>query len=68
MGMQLCERLDKIVEGKSFYILYLVGVYRGGYDVLVRVKLVLFNNGVIMQLIVRFFDFDVFEVLVIVIG
>ncbi len=34
MGMQACERSDKISEGKASHALYLAGVYRGGHDVL----------------------------------
>ncbi|CAF0917422.1 unnamed protein product [Rotaria sp. Silwood1] len=41
MGMQACERSDKILEGKASHALYLAGVYRGGYDVLVRTKMAL---------------------------
>ena len=29
MGMQVCERSDKVAEGKSSHTLYLAGMYRG---------------------------------------
>ena len=29
MGLQPCERSDKVPEGKSSHTLYLAGVYRG---------------------------------------
>ena len=41
MGMQACERSDKVPEGKASHALYLAGVYRGGHDVLVRAKMTL---------------------------
>ncbi|CAF1563692.1 unnamed protein product, partial [Rotaria sp. Silwood1] len=41
MGMQACERSDKIPEGKASHALYLAGVYRGEHDVLVRAKMAL---------------------------
>lgn len=68
MGMQPCERSDKIAEGKSSHTLYLAGVYRGGHDALVRAKLALSNNGVTMQLTVRSSDPDASEVLATAIG
>ncbi|XP_061178687.1 coatomer subunit gamma-2-like [Saccostrea echinata] len=68
MGMQPCERSDKIPEGKSSHTLYLAGVYRGGHDALVRAKLALSNNGVTMQLTVRSTDPDASEVLATAIG
>jgi coatomer protein complex subunit gamma len=41
MGIQPCERSDKISEAKASQALYLAGVYRGGHDVLVRAKMAL---------------------------
>ena len=52
LGMQPCERSDKIPEGKVHHVLILSGVYRGGHEILVRAKLVL-KDGVQMQLTVR---------------
>lgn len=63
MGMQPCERSDKVIEGKSSHTLFLAGVYRGGHDCLVRAKLALTDAGVTMQLTVRSTDPDVSEVL-----
>jgi len=52
LGMQPCERSDKVPEGKVHHVLILSGVYRGGHEILVRSKLVL-KDGVQMQLTVR---------------
>lgn len=68
MGMQPCERSDKVPEGKSSHTLYLAGVYRGGHDALVRAKLVVTDSGVNMQLTVRSTDPNVSEVLATAIG
>lgn len=63
IGMQPCERSDKVPEGKSAHSLYLAGVFRGGHDALVRAKLALDASGVTMQLTVRSSDPNVSEVL-----
>lgn len=68
LGMQPCERSDKVPEGKSSHTLYLAGVYRGGHDALVRAKLALSDSGVTMQLTVRSTDPSVSEVLVSAVG
>ncbi|POI27764.1 hypothetical protein CIB84_008486 [Bambusicola thoracicus] len=52
LGMQPCERSDKVPENKNSHTLYLSGVYRGGCDVLVRSRLAL-GDGVTMQVTVR---------------
>uniref|UniRef100_A0A8C9LDB3 Coatomer subunit gamma n=1 Tax=Pavo cristatus TaxID=9049 RepID=A0A8C9LDB3_PAVCR len=52
LGMQPCERSDKVPENKNSHTLYLAGVYRGGCDVLVRSRLAL-GDGVTMQVTVR---------------
>ncbi|XP_062990683.1 coatomer subunit gamma-2 [Elgaria multicarinata webbii] len=52
LGMQPCERSDKVSENKNSHTLYLAGVYRGGLDVLVRSRLAL-GDGVTMQVTVR---------------
>ena len=62
MGMQPCERSDKVPEGKSSHTLYLAGVFRGGHEVLVRAKLAL-GDGVTMQLAVRSVDPHVSEII-----
>lgn len=63
MGLQPCERSDKVGEGKSSHTLFLAGVFRGGHDALVRAKLALDSSGVTMQLTVRSTDPSVSEVL-----
>ncbi|KAM5255239.1 coatomer subunit gamma-2 isoform 2-T2 [Ctenodactylus gundi] len=52
LGMQPCERSDKVPENKNSHTLYLAGIYRGGYDLLVRSRLAL-ADGVTMQVTVR---------------
>ena len=63
MGMQPCERSDKVPEGKASHTLYLAGVYRGGHDVLVRAKMALSGTpsdpssaSIAMQLTIRSTD------------
>ena len=63
MGMQACERSDKVPEGKASHALYLAGVYRGGHDVLVRAKMALGGTSsdpgatvITMQLTIRSTD------------
>ena len=67
LGMQPCERSDKTTEGKSSHTLYLAGVYRGGYDILVRAKLAL-HDGVTMQITVRSTDAHASEVIAAAVG
>lgn len=67
LGMQACERTDKVSEGKSSHTLHLTGVYRGGYDVMARAKLVL-RDGVTMQLTVRSSDPDAAQVITSAVG
>uniref|UniRef100_A0A8C5RH20 Coatomer subunit gamma n=1 Tax=Laticauda laticaudata TaxID=8630 RepID=A0A8C5RH20_LATLA len=52
LGMQPCERSDKVPENKNSHTLYLAGLFRGGLDVLVRARLAL-GDGVTMQVTVR---------------
>ena len=63
LGLQPCERSDKVPEGKSSHTLYLAGIFRGGHDALVRSKLALDSSGVTMQLTVRSTDPYVSEIL-----
>merc|ERR1712179_663970 len=67
LGLQPCERSDKVPEGKSSHTLFLAGVFRGGHEVLVRAKLAL-SDGVAMQLTVRAEDPDVSELITSTIG
>jgi len=62
LGLQPCERSDKVPEGKSAHTLLLSGMYRGGVEVLVRAKLAL-SDGVAMQLTVRSEEQAVSEVM-----
>lgn len=41
LGMQACERSDKVADGKSSHALLLSGLYRGGHDVLARAAMIL---------------------------
>jgi len=62
LGLQPCERSDKVAEGKSSHTLMLSGVFRGGVEVLVKAKLAL-SDGVAMQLMVRSEDPAVAELM-----
>jgi coatomer protein complex subunit gamma len=67
MGMQPCERSDRVSEGKTTHTLFLSGVYRGGHDVLVRSRLAL-SDAVTMNLTVRSTDPHVSEVIASAVG
>lgn len=67
LGMQPAERSDRVPEGKSSHTLFLAGVFRGGYDILVRAKLAL-AEGVTMQLTVRSTSPDVAELVTSAVG
>ncbi|KAH8032645.1 hypothetical protein HPB51_026098 [Rhipicephalus microplus] len=70
LGMQVCERSDKVPDGKSAHTLLLAGVYRGGHDVLVRARLATTGiaQGVTMNLAVRSKDPDVCQVIISAVG
>ncbi|XP_069085421.1 coatomer subunit gamma-2 isoform X1 [Pleurodeles waltl] len=67
LGMQPCERSDKVPENKNSHTLYLAGVYRGGSDVLVRSRLAL-ADGVTMQVTVRSKDETAVDVILASVG
>ncbi|XP_078533630.1 coatomer subunit gamma-2 isoform X2 [Lissotriton helveticus] len=67
LGMQPCERSDKVPENKNSHTLYLAGVYRGGSDVLVRSRLAL-SDGVTMQVTVRSKDETAVDVILASVG
>ncbi|XP_066913900.1 coatomer subunit gamma-2-like [Clytia hemisphaerica] len=67
IGLQPCERSDRVPEGKSSHTLLLAGVYRGGIDVMVRSRLAL-KDGVTMHLTVRSQDPIVSEVVMSAVG
>lgn len=67
LGLQPAERSDKVPEGKTTHTLLLAGMFRGGFDVLVRAKLAL-TDGVTMQLTVRSPDSDVAELVTSAVG
>ncbi|XP_072181586.1 coatomer subunit gamma-2-like [Diadema setosum] len=62
LGMQPCERSDKVNENKSSHTLYLAGVFRGGHDTLVRARLAL-QDTVTMHITVRSADAGVSELI-----
>lgn len=68
MGMQTCERTDKVQEGKNTHLLLLAGIYRGGHDVLVKAKLAFSESGVAMQLTIRSSDASVPQVIAQAVG
>uniref|UniRef100_A0A8K9X8D4 Coatomer subunit gamma n=1 Tax=Oncorhynchus mykiss TaxID=8022 RepID=A0A8K9X8D4_ONCMY len=67
LGMQPCERSDKVPENKNSHILFLAGVFRGGHDVLVRSRLAL-ADGVTMQVTVRSSDETVVDIILASVG
>ena len=62
MGMQPCERSDRVEGSKSSHTLLLAGVFRGGHDVLVRARLAQ-SQGVTMKITVRSDDITVTEII-----
>ncbi|UYV63358.1 COPG1 [Cordylochernes scorpioides] len=69
LGLQPCERSDKVGEGRSSHTLLLAGLFRGGVEVLVRVKLAATaDNSVTMNMAVRAASPAVSELLVSSIG
>eukprot|EP00118_Oscarella_pearsei_P025200 m.307724 g.307724 ORF g.307724 m.307724 type:complete len:877 (+) comp42710_c0_seq1:41-2671(+) len=67
MGMQACERSDRVPDNKLSHTLLLSGVYRGGHDVMVRASLVS-DQGVKMKLTVRSTDEIVSQVIASAVG
>ena len=67
MGMQPCERSDRVPADKKSHVLLLAGCYRGGHDVLVQTKLA-FSDGVTMQITVRSSEATVSEVVLSAVG
>lgn len=55
MGMHVCDRSDRVPEGKSTHSVYLCGIFRGSTEVLVRAKLALAAgaDGINLKLSVR---------------
>ncbi len=55
LGLGVCERSDRVPEGKSAHTLLLAGVFRGGHEVLARARLALdpHDRTVSMNLAVR---------------
>lgn len=56
LGMQPCERSDKIQEGKNSHTLYLSGIFRDNHEVLAKAKLAALScpsSGITMKLSVR---------------
>ncbi|KAL9960850.1 hypothetical protein ACROYT_G034355 [Oculina patagonica] len=67
LGMQPCERSDKVNTERNSHALLLAGVFRGGHDVLVRARLA-FDQGVTMNITVRSDDAVVSEVVLSAVG
>ena len=67
MGMQPCERSDKVDGSKSSHTLLLAGVYRGGHDVLVRARLAK-SQGVTMKTTIRSDSLNASEVIAAAVG
>ena len=67
MGMQPCERSDKVDLNKPAHTLLLAGVYRGGHDVLVRARLAQ-SQAVTMKITVRGDDIIACETIAAAVG
>ena len=67
MGMQPCERSDKVDPNKPAHTLLLAGVYRGGHDVLVRARLAQ-SQAVTMKITVRGDDIIACETIAAAVG
>lgn len=67
MGMQPCERSDTVDTKKSSHMLLLSGVFRGGHDVLVKVKLAM-SQAVTAKITVRSSNLNVCELVAVSIG
>jgi len=62
LGMQPCDRSDRVPEGKSSHQLLLAGLFRGGMEVLAKAKFVL-SDGVNLQLMVRSVDENIADII-----
>ena len=67
MGMQPCERSDKVDTNKPSHTLLLAGMYRGGHDVLVKARLA-HSQGVTMKITVRSDDIIACETIAAAVG
>jgi coatomer protein complex subunit gamma len=67
MGMQPCERSDKVDPNKPGHTLLLAGVYRGGHDVLVRARLA-HSQAVTMKITIRGDDIIACETIAAAVG
>lgn len=69
MGLGVCERTDRIPDGKASHVLFMTGMYRGGVDVAARAKLALAADGTVnMCLAVRAGEAEVAEIVASAIG
>ena len=67
LGMQPCERYNKVITEKNSHAPLLVGVLRGDHDVLVQTRLA-FDQGVTINITVRNDDPVVSEVVLSAVG
>jgi coatomer protein complex subunit gamma len=67
LGMEACEKSNKVPTGKSTHTLYLSGIYSAGHTVLARAKLAL-DRTVTLQLTVRSTDEETAALVAAVIG
>lgn len=68
LGLEAVEGSNKVQSGATAHNLLLSGVFRGGKDVLVRVRLALSGTQVTLQLSVLCQDPDVAELIVSSVG
>ena len=68
MGLQPCDRSDKVPEGKTMHTLFMAGIYRGSADILVQANLALATAAITLQLTVRSNDENAARVIASAVG
>jgi len=65
LGLGICERSERVPEGKSAHTLLLAGVFRGGHEILGRIRLALDPNDhtVSMNVTIRSDDAAISELI-----
>lgn len=53
LDMNVCDRSDRVQEGKNAHTVFLSGLFRDQIQVLIRAKLALSTDGITMKISVR---------------
>ena len=53
MDMNVCDRSDRVPDGKNAHTVFLSGLFRGQVQVLIRAKLAQSTDGITMKITVR---------------